>query len=40
MIIKVKEQIERELEITFPCSFKSIYCDIYYHFESEIIGTN
>ncbi len=36
MIIKVKEQIERELEITFPCSFKKLDgTGSFAHFNSE-----
>ena len=41
MIIKVKDQIEREIEITFPCFFKSteVYTvPSYYAFFNENLG--
>ena len=38
MIIKVKDQIEREIEITFPCSFRYKDLGVYYYLKSENIG--
>lgn len=37
MIIKVKDTIEREIELTFPCSFKKNRY-IYFHFENDKVS--
>lgn len=40
MKITVKNTIEREIEITFPCSFKTKDSVTFYHFYSERIGVS